>query len=234
MFFCPNCNNMFDIARSIPQSGKGIKEKKNEETDSQKTDSQEMLQNTLQEIIEETALLQKTHEDTQKGGDIYDDLVQKILNNQPIDETDIKNININDITKSQTYKKLKIKNKEYVDNKIQDLLPLNEKKVMKDKVEKSLDELSAYFVCNNCGYAIKIKPSTKIFSRTSEDISQNYAVSDYGDLLYSDIVPRTRKYICPNKKCESHKDNSKREAIFFRLNNTYKIKYICCTCKTDF
>jgi acetone carboxylase gamma subunit len=206
MFFCPNCNNMFDIARAIPQSGG---KKKSEDFDLLESESES-------ESIS------------------FNDFINKILNNDETVNNNIKQININELQQSQEYKKLKIKHKELVDNKIQDLLPISEKAIMQSTSTKNIEDLSAYFVCNNCGFANKITPKTKIFSRTSADISQNYTVSDYSDMLHSDILPRTRKYICPNKQCISYKDISKREAIFFRLSNTYKVKYICTACKTDF
>ncbi|AYV82267.1 MAG: DNA-dependent RNA polymerase subunit Rpb9 [Homavirus sp.] len=244
---------MFDIARSIPQSGKGRGKGNDSDThsnihsdihsdlysdkhsdthnDTHNDKHSDTHSNTHSDTHSDTHndTHSDTHTNSQDGGDIYEDIIQKILDNLPIT---IKNINVDELIKSQAYKKLKIKHKEYIDNKIQDLLPLEDKKIIKNKMEKPLDELLAYFVCNNCGYATKIIPGTNIFSRKSEDISQNYAVSDYSDQLYSDIVARTRKYICPNKECESHKDNKKREAVFIRLLNTYRIKYICSACKT--
>jgi hypothetical protein len=96
------------------------------------------------------------------------------------------------------------------------------------------DNKKVYFECNNCGYFTEMQPGTKIFSRTSSEISQTVGYSNYEAMLNSSILPRTRNYKCPNNNCESHKDASKREAVFFRLNNTYKIKYVCSACKTDF
>ena len=47
-------------------------------------------------------------------------------------------------------------------------------------------------------------------------------------------MPRTRRYVCINPECESHKDPTKREAVFFTMNNTYKKRYVCVTCKASF
>ena len=89
-------------------------------------------------------------------------------------------------------------------------------------------------ICNNCGYMKPIPEGTLIFSKVSTDIAQSYSTSDFKDMVYSDILPRTRKYICPNTKCESHTNPQKKEASFFRMNNTFKVKYVCQTCSTVF
>jgi hypothetical protein len=213
---------MLDIGKSVSQptqTGKG------------RDDAEQDMMDDLQEEISETT--PTTEPTVLKGAaDMYTELIQNILDKTP--NISITNVNIQDLMKSQAYKKLKVKHKEYVDNKIQDLLPLDKKKITVDAVDKTGEDMIAYLLCKNCGYASKINPGTKIFSRASEDIAQSYDVTDYSDLLNSDILPRTRKYVCPNKQCESHKDGTKREAVFFRLNNTYKIKHICCTCKTVF
>lgn len=182
---------------------------------------------------------------TQKGGvveessenisdtlDQYGKIIKAILDKE--DPGDLTKISIDNLLKNTTYKKLKNKQKEYVYNVVQDLLPKTDKKLLQEKTDKLGDQNKAFFVCNNCGFLKKIEPQTLIFSRTSESISQSYSVQDFSDMLHSNILPITRKYNCPNEKCESHKDTSKLEASFFRLNNTNKIKYICRTCGTDF
>ena len=126
--------------------------------------------------------------------------------------------------------KLKSVEKEYVHNKLNDLLPLNKKKIADGKQITD----NAQFICNNCGYTEKIKAGTLIFSKYSNDISQSYSTDDSSIMEFSDILPRTRKYKCPNSECVSHNDLSKREATFFRMNNNVKIKYICNACHTSF
>ncbi len=143
-------------------------------------------------------------------------------------------MDVSKLTKSMEYKKLKQDEKESVFNKIQDLMPKKDKKLVENKPVDASDDNLAFFVCSNCGYSIKINEGTRIFSRTSDDVSQTYGTDDYSDMLHSSILPRTRKYICPNKKCESHKNPIKREAVFFRKNNSYEVVYICGACETTF
>lgn len=197
MFFCPNCNNSFDIAKTAPSKDKAKKEKK------------------------------------QTGGKSIDELIDKILAKEGVTQDDVKGVTVDNLTKNPRYKKLKSKDKEHVFNTIQDLLPKAAKVVSKTETTQ-LGSIRAYFVCDNCGFTKKIEPRTKIFSRSSDDISQTFGTTNYDPMLYSKIHPITRFYVCPNSKCESHKDPKKREAMFFRLNNSYKVKYICKTCKTAF
>lgn len=162
-----------------------------------------------------------------------DSLIQKILHNKKIDSDTITDNELENILKSDEYKKLEKEKKEYVYNKIQDLKPVEDKKTTFEKQAAKPTE-KVQFICDSCGYRKPIEEGTLIFSRVSSDIVQNYTGSEIKDMKYSSILPRTRKYICPNNDCESHNDNSKREAIFFRLNNTYRVKYICLACDTLF
>ena len=200
MFFCPVCNNIFNITRASGQLGGA---KKDIDTSS----------------------------DEHLSGTDYEKIIEQILSGHDVD--DIENLSFDDFIKSPSYKKLKSKQKELVYNKIQDLLPNENKKIIKEGDVKPQTEF-AYFKCNNCGFLKKIDDGTLIFSRVSSDISQSYVTSDISTMVHSDILPRTRKYICPNDKCVSHKDSMKREAVFFRMNNTPRVKYICTACNTNF
>jgi hypothetical protein len=188
MFFCHNCDNLFNI----------------------------------------TNLTQ------QKGGDRvnYDEIVKKILAKEQIDKATIPLLSVNELIKQESYNNLKSAQKEYIYNKIADLTKLNEGNLKNVEVKDVPDKV--YFLCTNCGTTKKIKENTLIFSKVSNDISQSYVASDLTNMQYSDILPITRKYICPNDKCMSHNDLEKREAKFFRLNNSMRLKYICLACDTTF
>lgn len=207
MYFCPNCNNGFDITKASQQFGGYI------------IDSSESESSSADNI----------QDGGQKPNKLYEDIIEKILSDKPVTEN-ILELNFDDFIKSSEYKKLKIKSKELIFNKIQDLLPTEKKLISKETTKIPTD--IAYFICNNCGYLKKISEGTLIFSRSSKNIAQLYATSDINMMTNSDILPRTRRYICTNDSCISHKDPAQREAIFFRMNNTYKIKYICLACKT--
>lgn len=212
MYFCPNCNNVFDITKSSSQAGGNIS-----------SDESEIL---------------TTSSDSFKmigsGSDSdYENIIKKLVNREEIVENDLIKISLDELIKSTSYKKLNSKQREFVYNHIQDLLPLEKKKIIKEDIGKQSSE-KAYFICKNCGYMRPIEESTLIFSRVSSDIAQSYTTSDFKDMAYSDILPRTRKYLCANDKCISHKDPIKREAVYFRLNNSFKVKYICLACGTSY
>ncbi len=193
MYFCPNCNNVFDVTKD-PHAEKH-----------------------------------------QKGGERnkYESIIEKIIKNEDVSESDVIKLNLDILTKEPSFKKLNQKQKELIHNKIQELLPID-KKIIKEKTDTVINH--AYFICRNCGFLKPISDETLIFSRVSGDISQSYSPADASTLdsmANSDILPRTRKYVCTNEKCISHTDPSKKEAVFFRMNNSYKPKYICLACKKN-
>lgn len=96
-----------------------------------------------------------------------------------------------------------------------------------------LGDKNAFFICKNCGTSEAIPEKQVIIQRSNEESTYNKTI-DYSDMIDAPEVARTRNYICPNSKCESHKNDEKREAVFFRLNNSYKLRYVCVTCKTNF
>ena len=194
MYFCPNCNNIFDITK-----------------------------NTVEEDGEK-----------QVGGNKqidYIEIINKIIKDEDITANDVKNILLDDLVKDPAYKKLSGVQKTVVYNTVQQLIPNEIKKaVLEEKQDNTNSDNKAYFICKNCGYLKPIGEDTLIFSRVSSDISQSYTVTDVSEMANSDILPRTRKYVCSNSKCISHTDPSKREAVFFRINNSYVVKYVCLAC----
>jgi len=197
MFFCPNCKNIYDITKNMPQLGG----------------------DELVDLIEQIG-----------GVDQFSDIIIRILENDVITDNDIKNLSLKNLRKSLSFKQLPIREKDLVVNKIRDLLPKNKKQIIDRHSDEKVKNF-AFFQCHNCGFIEKIKPRTLIFSRSAKTKAIDVQNKD---MLFSDIVNHTRKYICPNKKCESHSDPNKKEAIFYRKNNSYQIRYICKTCKTKF
>ena len=171
----------------------------------------------------------------QTGGDNYNFIINKIINNEEISQEDMKNINLDDLSNSPDYKKLAGDIQDLVFDKVQMLLPKNKKKVILSKTDYD-EDIQVYFICNNCGFSKKINETTLIFSNTLDDSNKTNKDTDMDlikNMYYSDIVWRTRKYICPNTKCESHTDQSKREAKIFH-KKSYNISHICMACNTIF
>lgn len=166
----------------------------------------------------------------QKGGDVnYEKLISDIADKKDVEIPT--NISLNKLVEVNTYKKLSLKDKEYVYNKISDSLV---KKNIQHTSNANATKKKIYFKCLTCGTHEEIKDVKLIFNSIGSDISQSYVTSDFSNMKYSDIIPRTRKYICPNKKCPSHTNLHRREAVFFRLNNSFRVKYICLACDTNF
>nr|QBK88650.1 MAG: putative DNA-dependent RNA polymerase subunit 9 [Mimivirus LCMiAC01] len=210
MFLCPKCNNLFDITHSF------------------------------------ATLTSTTTTKKQVGGaDKYSELIKNFLidNDKAITSDDIKDLDLSKLYNHSAYKQLQPTEKTILLGRLKIIPGLSSSKIQKitkehKKIGRTLhaEEKSgkAYFKCTNCGYSKKIRPGTEIYSKTSDVIDSPMLAHVSGDMVYSNILPRTRNYICPNKKCESHSNPSKKKAVFYRVGNSYKVKYICTLCKTMF
>lgn len=169
----------------------------------------------------------------QKGGDKstinYDKLAREILIKR--DVTIPENIRLDRLVEAPSYKRMSLRDKEYVHNKVSDTL---KKKGVPGFRDGEQGRKNIHFKCLSCGHHETINDRTLIYTSVGSDISQTYEVSDISMMKHSDILPRTRKYVCPNEECVSHKVLSQREAVFFRLNNSYMVRYICVACDTHF
>lgn len=172
-----------------------------------------------------------TNSQKQTGGeDKYNILINKILNDN-ITYDDIKDISLDKLLKHQKYKSITSKQKKYIYNKIQDVLPKEKKKIIISK-PKDITKNFSRLRCKVCQYRKSIPHGTLLYSETNtKKIDDDHK---YNNMKHNAILPRTRQYLCPNKHCISHKDYDKREAIFYRDSNTYNIHNICTTCNTSF
>lgn len=93
----------------------------------------------------------------------------------------------------------------------------------------------AIFVCDVCGNSEPIASGTLISSRKSHDISRTYQsfVTPVDNIVNVPTLPRTRDYICPNVKCQTHIKPGIRDAVMSRMGNSMKMMYICTICKTS-
>ena len=108
---------------------------------------------------------------------------------------------------------------------------LNKKKFKTEFVQK----------CSACDSTYELKQNTIIYS-----INLDKQISIFNDdnieLKINDpTLPRTKDYICPNKNCDTNNVDPndknyldiliKKEAVFYRGNGRYNLKYACCVCK---
>lgn len=105
------------------------------------------------------------------------------------------------------------------------------------KTEVSTDkqiplQKNIYFICDYCNYYEIIPKNTIIIKKTKNSNENSNIEIDSKDMMDMPFLPHTRNYICPNNKCESLTDKSKKDAIFKRFPDSYKLKFVCVTCLT--
>lgn len=87
------------------------------------------------------------------------------------------------------------------------------------------------FKCNNCNYSKKIKETIKLYQINVNGMNNVYHSVDNNKLIaMNPILPRTRDYTCKNINCITHKDDTHKEAVFFREKNNYLTNYVCTVC----
>jgi hypothetical protein len=173
----------------------------------------------------------------QKGGGKLENYVNYLLNTE-LDNLDNLDNSINEtfsdndliqLEKLDIYKKLNNKQKDYIYNSIND----NIKKNSNSSKKNIKNNVTMQYICKNCGNTETIKPKTLILVRETDQklkIDTNFNSKEYLEMNY---YPRTTQYTCLNDKCKSHNNKEQKSAIFMRINNTYKIRYICETCSTS-
>lgn len=168
----------------------------------------------------------------QFGGKINDALtalLNKYNNNIHIEEKDLKKLNGRDLKYDDRYDGMSKKEQK----KLISLIKSIDKSffVEEQVVEPKIGSNSAYFICKYCKYSKPIKPGTLIYSKNYNTNSSS-EIDDYTYAIYDQTLPRVRNYICKNSKCESHKNDSVREAVLTK-NTSDQIVYICTSCSTN-
>jgi len=141
------------------------------------------------------------------------DVFKKIENNEDLSlyKTDVK---MDEITKNIKYKKLN-----------------DEQKL---QIQKLFDEVvlsGIEFKCNNCNFSLDIKESILLYELDMNNKDDKIKSIEENELFCKNpILPRTHDYICKNIDCPTIKKNTKKEAVFFRNSDSYKLNYICCVC----
>lgn len=86
------------------------------------------------------------------------------------------------------------------------------------------------YYCSYCGNSEDIKENQIIYVHKSTNELKNL-VLNVKEKKNDPILPRTRNYICPNKKCGTHQNEKLREAVFFRpIEKSFQTIYLCCEC----
>ena len=119
-----------------------------------------------------------------------------------------------------------------------DIIKNKKYKKLSDKDKLSIDKLydesissGAEFKCPNCNYSKEITKTTLLYQITNDnkltiikDISENKLIT------MNPILPHTHDYTCKNIDCQTHKDASLKNSVFYKEKGSYKVNYICCIC----
>ena len=107
-----------------------------------------------------------------------------------------------------------------------------EEKEGKEVEEEQPPETGVYFFCKNCGFYEAMKPKTMLYKKNIGTQQDMLSLESYKNMMYDTTLPRTKKYKCFNEKCITHTEPEKKEAVWFRLNNSFNTCYECCVCQT--
>jgi hypothetical protein len=125
------------------------------------------------------------------------------------------------------------------DFKKEDLEKNSKYKKLSDTDKEKFDVLfhlpplsGAQFKCNNCSFTKEITESVLLYELDLSDKSEKVRSLEDNELICNNpILPRTHDYNCKNILCPTIKDKKiKKEAVFFREKNSYKVNYICTLC----
>ena len=93
------------------------------------------------------------------------------------------------------------------------------------------DEGKLVNFCNGCGY--KAESTKTLISQNTYEMGGTQSFGSRKNYVYDPTLARTMKYVCPNEECRTHKDGSKKEAVFFNEGGSLKNVYICRECHTE-
>lgn len=130
--------------------------------------------------------------------------------------------NINDIKNNMFFENIDEKDQNTIINKYFEYINKNNTSNIKN----------AYMYCSNCGFSEIIKNDTLIFNKNTKITENDFAPKNYINYKYDYTLPTTKRYNCINNNCETHKNPSIKDAVFFRLEQSYEIKYICSVCNS--
>jgi DNA-directed RNA polymerase subunit M/transcription elongation factor TFIIS len=88
-----------------------------------------------------------------------------------------------------------------------------------------------YQSCKDCGFKEiydGLIIQKKVFKNKSVNVSNNNNF-----LIYDNSIPRTIQKQCPNKNCDSNKNDIISESVFLQDNVSLKLTYICTTCNIE-
>ena len=205
--FCEKCNNFMDITNIISKNDDNTTIMLDEDEESSNFD------------------ISETVADTTGKYDLSIDKLNDILEGNTID-VEVTNELYQAVEKTPQFKKLDQNKQTLILNRLYErLVKKNKKPANNNRTFKE-----SYFYCKNCGFNKKIPDGTFIYSKNIENNEDKYN-TNFQDYYNDPTIPISKKYVCVNDKCETHKNPGIKSAAFYRFNNTFKIRYLCGVCK---
>jgi len=89
----------------------------------------------------------------------------------------------------------------------------------------------AEFRCNNCNNIQPINNTVLLYNLNMEEKNTFTRTLEENEFICNDpILPRTHDYTCKNPNCITHKDIKRKESVFYKEKNSFKVNYICTVC----
>ena len=104
-------------------------------------------------------------------------------------------------------------------------------KVKFNQIFEEVLSSGAEFKCNNCNNIQPIKETILLYNINMEEKAKIRTLEENEFICQDPILPRSHDYNCKNPNCITHKDKSKKEAVFFKEKNSFKVNYICVVCR---
>lgn len=115
------------------------------------------------------------------------------------------------------------------DNKYKKLSSNNKKKLNKLFDNPILSNV--IFKCLNCNFTKNINETIRLYQLNLKDDETVYASIENNKLIMlNPILPRTKDYTCKNINCITHKDDTNKEAVYYKNKDNYNVTYICSVC----
>jgi hypothetical protein len=103
-------------------------------------------------------------------------------------------------------------------------------KIKFNQIFEEITSTGAEFKCNNCNNIQPIKETVLLYNINMEEKSKMRTLEENEFICQDPILPRTHDYICKNPNCITHKQLNKRESVFFKEKDSFKVNYICTVC----
>ena len=116
------------------------------------------------------------------------------------------------------------KNKKY--QKLDD-----KQKAIFNQIFDAITSSGAEFKCNNCNNVQAINNTVLLYNLNMEEKNTFTRTLEENEFICNDpILPRTHDYTCRNPNCITHKDIKRKESVYYKEKNSFKVNYICTVC----